>query len=146
MHCMKKLTLFFFVLAISIVSVNAQSKAQLAKFTDEVTSAFAAGDMASLESKNMRRGPVRLVIENSIGEPEIERYRFTSFKTMGRWFAKPVNEFQAKTVWPLIECGKGECSFFLDGGILHNHFYLTGISFGYRNKQLYLKSIDVLAG
>ena len=146
MQYMKKLILIFSLLIAGIVTVNAQSKAQLAKFADEVTTAFSLGELANLESKNMRRGYVRLVIENSIGEPESQRFRFTSFKTMARWFKKGANESQAKTVWPLVNCGKGECSFFLDGGILHNHYYLIGISYGYRNKRLYLKSIDILAG
>lgn len=143
---MKKLTLLCCLLIFSIVSANAQSKAQLAKFTDEVQTAFADGKLASLESKGMRRGDVRLVIENSIGEPEVERYRFTSFKTMARWFAKNENRSQTKTIWPLVKCKRGECSFFKDGGILHNHFYLTGISYSYWNKRLYLKAIEILAG
>ena len=143
---MKRLLFTTAVLIVGVMSVDAQSKAQLTKFTDEVTTAFSLEDLASLDAKSLRRGFVRLKIDNSIGEPEVEKYRFSSFKSMSRWFEKPGNNMQAKIDWPLVKCSKGECSFFRDGGILHNHFYLTGISYGYRNKRLYVRRIEILAG
>ena len=143
---MKNLFLIFILLIAGIVSVSAPSKAQLAKFAEEVSTAFSLDELASLDSKRMRIGRVRLVIENSIGEPEIERYRFSSFKEMARWFKRPINSYEARVAWPLTECSKGECGFYLDGGILHSHFYLTGITYGYRSKRLYVKSIEIMAG
>ena len=143
---MKKLLLIFGLLMAGFVSVSAQSNAQLTKFADEVTTAFSLGKLEGLDSKRIRRGNVRLVVANSIGEPEIERYQFSTFKAMSRWFKKGANSVPAKVAWPLVKCSKGECEFFQDGGILHNHFYLTGISYGYRNKRLYIKSIELLAG
>jgi hypothetical protein len=143
---MKKHILLIGLMLTGIVSINAQSKAQLSRFADKVTTAFAAEELESLEPTNMRHGYVRLEIDNSIGEPEVERYRFSSFKTMARWFNKAENRGQAKVVLPLVKCRKGECEFSQDGGILHNHFYLVGISYGYRNKRLYVRKIQILAG
>lgn len=129
-------------------SIQAQSQDKQAKKTGaEIARAFERGQLRKLDAKNLLSGKIKLTIENSIGEPEFERYSFSSFAAMGRWIKK--QEFDGlpnKVAWPLVGCRKGVCTFFRDGGILHNQLYLKKVTYGYRNKRLFIRGIQLLAG
>ena len=144
---MRKIFILFLLVFTGFVVARAQSRAQLGRMADQVAIAFSSEKMSSLDAKGLGRGRVRLTIENSIAEPEFERYRFPSFAAMGRWITKQeIDGFPARVAWPLVGCKKGVCNFFQDGGILHNHLYLTKVAYGYRNKRLYIRRIELLAG
>lgn len=129
-------------------SIPAQSQDKQAKKTGaEIARAFERGQLRKLDAKNLLSGKIKLTIENSIGEPEFEYYSFSSFAAMGRWIKK--QEFDGmpnKVAWPLVGCRKGVCTFFRDGGILHNQLYLKKVTYGYRNKRLFIRGIQLLAG
>ncbi len=129
-------------------AAQAQTQDKQAKKTGaEIAKAFERGQLRKLDVKDLLRGKVKLTIENSIGDPEFEYYSFGSFAAMGRWIKK--QEFDGlpnKVAWPLVGCRKGVCTFFRDGGILHNQLYLKKVTYGYRNKRIYIRGIQLLAG
>lgn len=129
-------------------SANAQSQdKQARKIAVAVASAFGRGQLRTLDGKKLVRGRVKLTIENSIGEPEFEHYSFRSFSAMGNWIRKQERDgLPNKVVWPLVGCRKGVCTFFRDGGILHNQLYLKRVLYGYRNNRIYIRGVQLLAG
>ncbi len=128
----------------------AQAKSQdrqAKKIGAEIARAFERGQLRKLDTKHLLSGKVKLTIENSIGEPEFEHYSFNSFGAMGRWIKKQeIDGLPNKVAWPLVGCRKGVCTFFRDGGILHNQLYLKKVRYGYRNRRIYIRSIQLLAG
>lgn len=129
-------------------AAQAQSQDKQAKKVGaEIASAFSRGQLRKLDPKKLVRGSIRLTIENSIGEPEFEYYSFRSFAAMGSWIKKrEIEGLPNKVAWPLVGCRKGTCTFFRDGGILHNQLYIKKVTYGYRNKRLYIRGIQLLAG
>ena len=138
------------VIAMMVFFGEAQAQTQdkqAKKVGAEIASAFERGQLRKLDPKNLVRGSVKLTIENSIGEPEFEYHTFRSFAAMGRWIKKrEMDGLPNKVAWPLVGCRKGTCTFFRDGGILHNQLYLKKVTYGYRNKRLYIRGIQLLAG
>jgi len=129
-------------------STPAQSQdKQARKIAAAVADAFGKGQLRQIDRKKLLRGRVKLTIENSIGEPEYEHYSYRSFSAMGGWIRKQERDgLPNKVVWPLVGCRKGVCTFFRDGGILHNQLYLKKVTYGYRNGRLYISGVQLLAG
>ncbi len=151
---MKKLFIVLSIVAVSCVIVNAQSHSKnnsVARVAVEITKAFSSGSLKKLDSKRLLIGDLNLTIENSsgdIGSKEFEYKAFRSFAGLGKWLKK--KEYQDglpfRVDWPLTGCRNGHCTFFQDGGILHNHVYMTGVDFGYRNGRLYIRSVRLIYG
>ena len=131
-----------------ISSTPAQSQdKQARKIAAAVAAAFGQGQLRKLDLKKLVRGRVKLTIENSIGEPEFEHYSFRSFSAMGGWIRKQERDgLPNKVAWPLVGCRKGVCTFFRDGGILHNQLYLKKVTYDHRNNRIYIRGVQLLAG
>ncbi len=152
-----KPTLIFTLLIISIASVaQAQRHSKLsgaAKICDQIATEFSLGSLRSYDSKHLINGRFKLLIEHSIydtasGGKEFESRYFRSFSAFERWMKKEERQpgFPVRIGWPLTGCRNGRCTFFEDGGISHNHVYLKRIYYGYKNKRLYIKTIQLLYG
>jgi hypothetical protein len=97
---------------------------------------------------------VRIVIENSGADiavdpnSEYERKVFKTFGEFGRWLKSQETEdgLPFRVTMPLVGCKRGLCTYNFDGGIDHNLLYLQKISYGYRNRRPYIKTIFLLAG
>jgi hypothetical protein len=144
---MNKIIIFLMLVSVCFVTTKAQSQTNLRRMADQVSTAFSLGNMKSLDSKRLRRGQIAVTVENSGGEVEFEYYRFSSFAAVDRWLKKhEIDDLPEKIGWPLVGCKKGTCEFFQDGGISHNHLYLTKVTYGHRNNRLYVTGIQLLAG
>lgn len=144
---MRNIFILLLLVSTGFVAARAQSRSQLRRMANQVATAYSLGELRGLDTKHLRRGSVRLTIENTNIDPEFEHYRFRSFSALGRWIRKQERDgFPLKVTWPLVGCRNGTCVFFRDGGILHNQNYLTRVRYGYRNKRLYVRGIQLLVG
>ncbi|HKS26586.1 MAG TPA: cystatin domain-containing protein [Pyrinomonadaceae bacterium] len=121
---------------------------QLMKAIDD---AYAFGKLAGLDARRPYLGRVRIVIEHSLaadgekGQFEIRRFR--TLAQADRWLKSREREgLPARETRPLYDCGGGSCEFDLNGGILHNHLYLTKVTYGMRRGRPYIKTIYLLDG
>jgi hypothetical protein len=107
--------------------------------------------MSGLDAQKPYLGTVRIVIENSLGEPNDKgRFvirRFGSLAKAEAWLkSREHDEMPARESRPLQRCAKGVCTYNFDGGILHNHLYLKKITYGTRAGCPYIKTIYLLDG
>ena len=148
---MKKLITILFIVGMSCAFVKAQShskKNAVASVAKLVASAFSAGDLKKLDSRHLLDGYLNLTIEYTAGDVEFEYKAFRSFAGLGKWLKNQEHDggFPFRVNWPLTGCRDGICTFFLDGGILHNHVYFTKLHYSYKNKRLYIKSVRLMYG
>ncbi|HEX8175555.1 MAG TPA: hypothetical protein VF543_10580 [Pyrinomonadaceae bacterium] len=122
---------------------------QLMKALDE---AYSTRTLARLDARRPYLGRVRIVIEHSLAaDGAKEQYESRSFRTLAqadRWLKSRENSdgLPARETRPLYDCGSGSCEFDLNGGILHNHLYLTKVTYGMRRGRPYIKTIYLLDG
>ncbi len=115
---------------------------QLAKTLSE---AFTANELGRLDAERPYLGTVRIVLEHSI-TGEIESKNFKSFKAGEQWFKSRAREDgPARNSGPLLQCSKGVCTY-EQVGMLHNNLYLQKITYGYKNRIPYIKTMYVLDG
>jgi hypothetical protein len=128
----------------------------IAALIDKVEIGFGNRQLADLDGQHLFRGRIRFVIEHSLvddtdpGHFEIRNFR--TFAAAQRWLQSretPNEEYPPvpfPSLRPLLHCRRGVCTYDLDGGIDHNHLYLTKIFYGRRNGQAFLKTIYLLDG
>jgi hypothetical protein len=122
---------------------------RLMKALDE---AYSLSRLASLDARRPYLGRVRVVIEHSLAaDGAKDQYESRTFRTLAqaeRWLKRRETSegLPARETRPLSECGSGSCEFDLNGGILHNHLYLTKVTYVMRRGRPYIKTIYLLDG
>jgi hypothetical protein len=157
------IALILFIVPLSVQAQSSSKKATIEKLEDAVSTAFGLDTLAALDAKHPNPAKVRVVIENSGADiavdpnSEYERKVFKTFGGIGQWLrsreidSAPSEDgltikLPMRLVMPLVGCKRGLCTYDFDGGIDHNHLYLQKISYGYRNRRPYIKTIFLLAG
>ncbi|MDX6445529.1 MAG: hypothetical protein QOH71_2603 [Blastocatellia bacterium] len=125
-----------------------QTAAGLAK---QIAAAYGARTLSSLDAEKPYAGRVRIVIENSLGEPDDKgRFVIKSFTSLAKaeaWLKSREHDgMPGRESRPPERCAKGVCTYNFDGGILHNHLYLKKITYGIRSACPYIKTIYLLDG
>ncbi|HVG20968.1 MAG TPA: cystatin domain-containing protein [Blastocatellia bacterium] len=125
-------------------AVPAYTVEELAK---ALADAYESKSLGKLDASRPYVGRVKIDISHSL-EDKIEARRFTTLAATERWLRSREIEggLPARGVRPLLECVKGDCTYNYDDGILHNHLYLQGFSYGYRNGRPYIKLISLRDG
>jgi hypothetical protein len=120
---------------------------EIGKTAKKIADAYGAANLASLDNSRLTSGGVKVTIEDSIGGG-LETKRFKSFAGADRWLKKQVRRDGTpfRVSWPLVGCRGGRCTFFLDGGILHNHLYLKRVFYTRSKGRLVVTSIYLLDG
>lgn len=145
-----------FALALFSLALPAQAQSpckqqSVPDFAKQIAAAYEGKTLAGLDAQKPYLGTVRIVIENSLGEPgDKDRFVIKSFRSLARaeaWLkSREHEELPGRESRPLKRCAKGVCTFDFDGGILHNHLYLQKISYGMRSGCPYIKTIYLLDG
>jgi hypothetical protein len=145
------LALILFSLSLPVRAQSLCKQQPVADLAKQIAAAYESKTLASLDAQKPYLRAVRIVIENSLGEPgDKGRFvikSFASFKKAEAWLKSREHEgMPGRESRPLVRCAKGVCSFNFDGGILHNHLYLKKISYGTRSGCPYIKTIYLLDG
>jgi hypothetical protein len=142
------------VLSSVAAPVRAQSpctKQPVENLAKQIAEAYEGKTLSSLDAAKPYPGRVRIVIENSLGEPDDKgRFvmkSFTSLAMVEAWLkSREHDQMPGRESRPLVRCAKGVCTYNFDGGILHNHLYLKKISYSTRSGCSYIKTIYLLDG
>lgn len=144
---MRILTFVFLLLISSSVAFaqKADAKETPRAFAARVAKAFEKKQLGSLDAGT--RTKVRVTIEHSLGEgADASKTRsFTSLKSAQSWIRKetgPESRFESGR---LKRCGTSNCDF-TRNGMLHNHLYLVGFSYGTSKGKYYVKRLWMLDG
>jgi hypothetical protein len=145
------LALILFALSLPVRAQSPCKQQPVADLAKQIAEAYEGKTLSSLDAQKPYLGRVRIIIENSLGEPDDKgRFvikSFTSFKKTEAWLKSREHDgMPARESRPLKRCAKGVCTFNFDGGILHNHLYLKKISYGTRSGCPYIKTIYLLDG
>ena len=145
------LALILFTLWLPLRAQSPCKKQPVADLAKQIAEAYQGKTLGSLDAQKPFVGRLRIVIENSLGEPDDKgRFAiksFTSFKKAEAWLKSREHDgMPARESRPLVRCARGVCAFNFDGGILHNHLYLKKISYGTRSACPYIKTIYLLDG
>ncbi len=155
---MHKNTLLIFACALILFSLSLPVRAQspckqqpVADFAKQIAAAYEGKTLAALDAQKPYLGTVRIVIENSLGEPgDKDRFTIKTFRSLAKaevWLKnRERSEGPARESRPLKRCAKGVCTYNFDGGILHNHLYLKKIAYGLSGGCPYVKTIYLLDG
>jgi len=157
----RSLAFAFLVCLLTAANVTAQTPTPpkpgtIEELIDKVEIGFGNRQLADYDGQHLFRGRIRFVIEHSLVEDNdphhFEIRTFRTFAAAQRWLQsrETPNEGYPPVPFPslrsLLQCRRGVCTYDLDGGIDHNHLYLTKIFYGMRNRRPYLKSIYLLDG
>jgi hypothetical protein len=145
------LALILVALSITVRAQSPCKKRPVADLAKQIAEAYERKTLGALDGEKPYLRTVRIVIENSLGEPDDKgRFvikSFTSLKKAEAWLkSREHDEMPARESRPLKRCAKGICTYDFDGGILHNHLYLQKISYGMRTGCPYIKTIYLLDG
>jgi hypothetical protein len=145
------LALILFALSLPVRAQSVCKQQPVKDLAKAIAEAYESKTLSSLDAQKPYLGRVRIVIENSLGEPDDKgRFvikSFTSLKKAEAWLkSREHDAMPARESRPLVRCTKGVCTFNFDGGILHNHLYLKKISYGTRSGCPYIKTIYLLDG
>ena len=145
------LALILFAVSLPVRAQSVCKQQPVKDLAKQVAEAYEGKTLSSLDAQKPYLGRVRIVIENSLGEPDDKgRFvikSFTSLKKAEAWLkSREHDEMPARESRPLVRCAKGVCTFNFDGGILHNHLYLKKISYGTRSGCSYIKTMYLLDG
>jgi len=115
-----------------------------------VSEAFTSGDTSKLDADRALVGKVRIVIENTLGEPTDPDHfairTFTTFARLEKWLKSREHDGgPGRNAGAVKKCAKGICTF-EPTGMLHNNLYLIKISYGIRGGSAYVKSIYIEDG
>jgi hypothetical protein len=145
-------------LALMLLSLALPARAQsqckektVGGLAKQIAAAYEGKSLGGLDGQRPYLGRLRIVIENSLGEPD-DRGRFviksfTSLAKADAWLkTRERADGPGRESRPLQRCAKGVCTYNFDGGILHNHLYLKKISYGTRSGCPYIKTIYLLDG
>jgi hypothetical protein len=143
------LILFSFSLLARAQSVCKQQPVE--DLAQQIAAAYEGKTLGGLDTQKPYLGRVRIVIENSLGEPgDKDRFTIKTFKSLAKaeaWLkSREHDESPVRESRPLKRCAKGVCTYDFDGGILHNHLYLQKFSYGMRTGCPYIKTIYLLDG
>lgn len=132
-------------------SDNASSNSTIEGLVKTFGEAYTAKELGKLDAERPFFGKVKIVIEHSLlGDTDKDRFEIKEFMTLEqgeRWLRRREHEgFPARNTRPLLGCKRGVCTYDFDGGILHNQLYLQQISYAYRSRRPYIKTIYLLDG
>ena len=91
--------------------------------------------------------PIKIITKYSLQETSEKPSYITGYKQYERWLNDVRQNFRFSDnldVRTMSTCLDGCCKFSLDGGISHNHLYLTKACFYIEENKPYLKSITLL--
>jgi hypothetical protein len=145
------LALMLFGLSLPVCAQSGCKKQPVAALAKQLAAAYEGKSLGGLDGQKPYLGRVRIVIENSLGEPDDKgRFVIKSFTSLARaeaWLkSRERADGPGRESRPLQRCATGVCTFNFDGGILHNHLYLKKISYGIRAGCPYIKTIYLLDG
>lgn len=145
------LALILFSLSLPVRAQSPCKQLPVSDFAKQIAAAYEGKTLAGLDAQKPYPGTVRVVIENSLGEPgDKDRFVIKSFRSLAKaeaWLkSREHDELPARESRPLKRCAKGVCTYNFDGGILHNHLYLKKITYGTRSGCPYIKTIYLLDG
>lgn len=148
---LSSLALILFSLALPVQAQSPCKQQPVSDFAKQIAEAYQAKTLSGLDAQKPYLGAVRIVIENSLGEPDDKgRFVTKTFKSLAKaeaWLkSREHDELPGRESRPLKRCAKGVCTFDFEGGILHNHLYLQKISYGLRAGCPYIKTIYLLDG
>jgi hypothetical protein len=123
-------------------SARAQTVEELAK---AVADAFAAGELARLDSERPYLRTVRIRVEHSITGDVVTR-SFRSLERLEQWLkSRERGDGPARNGGTLRRCRRGVCAFEQEG-MLHNNLYLQRITYGMARGRPYVKAIHLIDG
>jgi len=145
------IALILFIIPLSAQAQSRSKKVTIEKLEDAFSTDFGIDLLGELDAKHSNPGRIKVVIENSGADIAVAMYERKVFKTFGqfgRWLKSQESKdgLPFRVVMPLVGCKRGICTYNFDGGIDHNHLYLQKISYGYRNRRPYIKTIFLLNG
>lgn len=145
------LALVLFNLSLPVRAQSPCKKQSIQELAKQTAEAYEGKTLSSLDAQKPYPGRVRIVIENSLGEPDDKgRFAIKSFTSLAKaeaWLKRREHDgMPGRESRPLVRCAKGVCTYNFDGGILHNHLYLKKISYGTRSGCPYIKTIYLLDG
>jgi hypothetical protein len=145
------LTLILFSLWLPVRAQSPCKKQSVQDLAKQIAEAYQGKTLSSLDAQMPYPGRVRIVIENSLGEPDDKgRFVIKSFTSLAKaeaWLKSREHDgMPGRESRPLERCAKGVCTYNFNGGILHNHLYLKKISYGIRSACPYIKTIYLLDG
>lgn len=151
---MKRFLIFILLFFVGTSVLAAQSRTgrkRLARTAETIADAYSMRDLGRLDRLGLIRGTVKIVIEHSLAQEDSGEFvvrRFSSFYRAERWLANrhPQPGLPFRAVREFQGCRRGTCTFWEDGGILHNQLYLEKILYGYRNGRLFIKELYFLDG
>lgn len=139
-----------------LLTSAALAKAQCRKHSAEalakkIAERFPAKTLSGMDQDRPLRGRVKVTIEHSLADDEdpqrFEIRRFSSLAHLEQWLKKrETDDLPHRFSMDLVNCAKGVCRFFTDGGINHNSLYLKRVTYGTSNGCPYLRSIYILDG
>ena len=147
--------LILFIIPLSARAQSRFKKVTIEKLEDVFSTAFGLDTLETLDAKYPHHGRMKVVIEYTSIEPEIKVFK--TFGGVGRCLRSMETDsmptetglnikLPMRLVMPLVGCKRGLCTYDFNGGILHNRLYIKKISYAYRNKRPYIKTIFLLAG
>jgi hypothetical protein len=148
---MSALALMLLSLALPAWAQSQCKEKTVGGLAQQIAAAYEGKSLGGLDGQKPYLGRVRIVIENSLGEPDDKgRFVIKSFTSLARadaWLkTRERADGPGRESRPLQRCAKGVCTFNFDGGILHNHLYLKKITYGTRSGCPYIKTIYLLDG
>ena len=145
------LLMMFVAPLLSIAPLSARAQTAVKKETVEelvkaLAEAYTSKSLGGLAAGRPQQGRVRIVVEHSISGA-FDGRSFRSLEAGERWLkSREREDGPARTLLPLKRCGRGLCTYDLEGGILHNNLYLQKVAYGYRRGLPYVKTIYLLDG
>ena len=127
-------------------SSNETSGITIDKIAKEFYTAFENRKLNKLDKMNSSFGSIKVIIENSLGEAEIERTEVKTFAAADKWIDKrgPVKNYP-RTAGPPIVCKDGTCKF--DSKCcLHNQLFLDRFEYAFNDGKPYIKTIYMIDG
>jgi hypothetical protein len=126
-------------------SANDRKNEDIDKMARELADAFAAGKLERMDAEKPYRGPVTVILNDSLDETS-HRRSFSSLKLANDWLKRDRPEINFNTA-ELDHCRAGFCKFkYAEGGLLHNNLYLQELTYTTAKSRHYIKTISILDG
>ena len=132
----------------SLRKPSRQQRQTIEQLAKTLADAYAAKAMSKLDAARPYLQGVRIVIQDSLDDDRRQARRVKTLAEAERRLRRLEREdgTPLREARPLARCGRGRCTYNLDGGIDHNHLYITSFTYGYRNRAPYIKTIFLLDG
>ncbi|MDT4895279.1 MAG: hypothetical protein QOH25_356 [Acidobacteriota bacterium] len=131
-------------------SGSASSSSTIEQLAQALADAFTAKSLGRLDAERPYFGRVKIIIEHSLAEDTAkDRFEVRQVRTLEqgeRWLtSRERADSPARNSGSLQRCRKGVCTY-EQVGMLHNNLYLQKVTYGYRNRRPYIKTIYLIDG